>query len=255
MMASLDYLDLHQEVAIFVLVAALSCRPGERWRCRLIADYRSDDLAKELLAGGGVAIEPFLKESSMRFEKRDTFVDEGEPSAGCLLLAHPTLRDPNFRRTVVLLTMHDAVEGSLGVVMNRSLGKTLGEHDSGFSGSPLAGLPLFGGGPVAPDRLVLAAWKWRPGEGTFQLHFGIDEAGAEGLMRDDSGYKICGFLGHASWGGGQLKAEIEEDAWVLSRWLPGLEEKVGVEVWRSILCHESPIMRLLVDAPEDPSLN
>ncbi len=41
--------------------------------------------------------------------------------AGQLLLAHPVLRDPNFRRTVVLLSGHDAA-GAMGVVLNRPLG-------------------------------------------------------------------------------------------------------------------------------------
>ena len=51
--------------------------------------------------------------------------------AGQLLLAHPVLRDPNFRRTVVLLSGHDA-EGAMGVVLNRPLGKQLGDLQKGL---------------------------------------------------------------------------------------------------------------------------
>jgi len=46
--------------------------------------------------------------------------------AGQLLLAHPGLQDPNFRRTVILLSVHNA-EGAMGVVLNRPLDKQLGE--------------------------------------------------------------------------------------------------------------------------------
>ena len=40
--------------------------------------------------------------------------------SGKLLLAGPSLFDPNFRRTVVLIGHHDG-EGAVGVVLNRPL--------------------------------------------------------------------------------------------------------------------------------------
>ena len=75
--------------------------------------------------------------------------------AGSLLLAHPALRDPNFRRSVILMSTHSA-DGAMGVVLNRPLGKRLGELNGEFALSPLAGVPLFGGGPVEPGQLLLA---------------------------------------------------------------------------------------------------
>ena len=54
--------------------------------------------------------------------------------AGSLLLAHPAMKDPNFRRSVVLMSAHNA-EGAMGVVLNRPLGKRLGELSDGrFAG-------------------------------------------------------------------------------------------------------------------------
>ena len=41
-----------------------------------------------------------------------------ESLTGQLLLASPTLRDPNFIRTVVLVSVHSE-EGAMGVVLNR----------------------------------------------------------------------------------------------------------------------------------------
>src|ERR1041385_4734972 len=91
--------------------------------------------------------------------------------AGSLLLAHPAMRDPNFRHSVVLMSAHNA-EGAMGVVLNRPLGKRLGELSGDFALGPLAGVPLFKGGPVQTDQLVLVAWQVHP-EG-FRLHFGVD---------------------------------------------------------------------------------
>ena len=57
--------------------------------------------------------------------------------AGQLLLAHPAMRDPNFRRAVILLSAHSA-EGAMGVVLNRPLGKQLAELNTAFALGPLA---------------------------------------------------------------------------------------------------------------------
>ena len=49
-----------------------------------------------------------------------------ESLAGQLLLASPSLRDPNFERTVVLIGVHSA-EGAMGVVLNRPSELTVAE--------------------------------------------------------------------------------------------------------------------------------
>ena len=41
--------------------------------------------------------------------------------AGSLLVAHPNLLDPNFRRTVLFISAHDPAEGALGLIINRPL--------------------------------------------------------------------------------------------------------------------------------------
>lgn len=178
-----------------------------------------------------------------------------QPMAGSLLLAHPTMMDPNFRRSVVLLTAHSAEEGSLGVVVNRPLGKTLGEYDPGLGDSDLAGIPLYAGGPVASGQMILAAWKWAPDDATFKLYFGIDGHKARALMQEQSGYRLYGFLGHAGWTEGQLDAELDEGAWFVTPLTQEMDDLEGDAVWRAILSHESPEMRLLADEPDDPSVN
>jgi len=175
--------------------------------------------------------------------------------AGSLLVAHPSLMDPNFRRTVVLLTAHSAEEGALGVVLNRPLGRTLGEFDQGLSGSILSGLPLFVGGPVASEQLILVAWKWAPDDGTFKLYFGIDEGKARKLAEEDSGFQLRGFLGHAGWTGGQLEAEVDQGAWFAAPLSPEIQKAGEEDLWRGLLARQSPAMRLLADEPDDPSVN
>ena len=177
------------------------------------------------------------------------------PFAGSLLVSHPSLKDPHFKRTVVLLTAHSEEEGSLGIVVNRPMGKTLGEYDTELENSYLMDVPLFEGGPVAADKLILVAWKWAPKEGSFKLYFGIDEVKARELILEDSAFELRGFIGHSGWTEGQLDAEIEEGAWVTSTLLPEIEQIEGDALWRFILHRDSPEMGLLADEPDDLSLN
>lgn len=191
----------------------------------------------------------------MRYNRESQPSEANMPHPGTLLLAHPDLLDPNFRRTVVLLSVHSAEEGTIGVILNRPLEQTLGEFDPDLNDSMLADVPLYAGGPVATDQLILVAWKWSPEESAFKLYFGIDGERANQILEEDDGYNLRGFLGHAGWTGGQLVAELEQGSWVLSASLPALKDNEGVVDWHELLCEERPELRLLADVPEDPSLN
>ena len=156
---------------------------------------------------------------------------------------------------MVLLTAHSCGEGSLGVVVNRPLGKTLGEYDPNLSASDLADVPLYVGGPVAAGQMILAAWRWAPEDGTFKLYFGIDVDKASKLKQTQPGYQLYGFMGHAGWTDGQLEGELEQGAWLLSPLSQEIETLEGEAVWRAMLTHESPEMRVQADEPDDPSVN
>lgn len=174
--------------------------------------------------------------------------------AGQLLLAHPVLRDPNFRRTVVLLSGHDA-DGAMGVVLNRPLGKQLGELNSEFALGPLAGVPLYAGGPVDPQHLILVTWQWIPADQAFQLTFGVEIERAVQLI-GQPGLTMRAFLGYSGWSKGQLENELRHDTWITTPvegdWLIKHD---GVALWRSLIGHLEPDLKVLADAPDDPSVN
>jgi len=172
--------------------------------------------------------------------------------AGSLLLAHPAMKDPNFRRSVVLMSAHNA-EGAMGVVLNRPLGKKLGELSGDFALGPLAGVPLFTGGPVQTEQLVLAAWQTR--SDGFRLHFGIEPDKALQLLEED-GTHVRGFLGYSGWSAGQLENEMRLRTWVVADVPEDLLTHAQDEtLWREVLGREGAEWRLLAGEPDDPELN
>jgi putative transcriptional regulator len=181
--------------------------------------------------------------------------DEDLHLAGSLLVAHPSLLDSHFKRTVVLMTAHSAEEGSLGVIVNRPLNQTLGQYDSELADSEFAAVPLYEGGPVGSDQMILVAWKWSSADGSFKLYFGIDEDKARQILKDDPEFELRGFIGHSAWGDGQLEGEIEVDAWLVCPLSPDLELLEGLAMWRAMLSQQGPGMQLLAEEPDDLSMN
>jgi putative transcriptional regulator len=183
---------------------------------------------------------------------RESTRSNSESLAGSLLLAHPILRDPNFRRTAILMSTHGP-EGAMGVVLNRPLGKRLGELKGDFALGPLASIPIFTGGPVQTEQLILAAWQAR--EDAFQLHFGIDPEKAAQMLADES-TRLRAYLGYSGWSAGQLENELQCGTWIVANPPADLFERPMQEaLWRSLLADEGDEWRLMVDEPEDPGKN
>lgn len=174
--------------------------------------------------------------------------------AGSLLLAHPSLRDDNFRRSVILLSSHDE-NGAMGVVLNRPMGKRLAELTADFALSPLASVPLFKGGPVETEQLLLCGWRPHEDGTGFQLMFGIDPQKAIELQ-SENGVHLRAFLGYSGWSGGQLENELKHNTWVVS---PLVVDLLGGEqedaLWKTILGGISHEWKLLAEEPEDPTVN
>lgn len=172
--------------------------------------------------------------------------------AGSLLLAHPAMQDPNFRHSVVLMSAHNA-EGAMGVVLNRPLGKRLGELNGEFALGALASVPLFKGGPVQTEQLLLAAWEEQP-DG-FRLHFGIEPDRAIQLLGEE-GTEVRAFFGYSGWSAGQLESEMKHHTWIVAD-VPEdlLTQAQDDSLWRTVLGRAGPEWRLLAGEPENPEQN
>lgn len=77
--------------------------------------------------------------------------EQPTPSRGSVIVAKPTLADPHFKRSVVVLIDHDNEKGSMGLIVNKYTGFSL--HDVLPSVDNASNVPLYLGGPVKPDML------------------------------------------------------------------------------------------------------
>lgn len=174
--------------------------------------------------------------------------------AGSLLIAHPTLLDPNFRQAVILISAHSTELGGMGVMVNAPLNKTMHQFDPKYAASPLANVPMYLGGPTGQQGIMLVAWEWLEHNSVFKLHFGISQDQASSLLENDNGLQIKAFLGHTAWPKGQLEEELHRHAWFLSSVKNMLISQTETDLWKNILSKIKPELLFLID-PEDPSLN
>ncbi len=180
-----------------------------------------------------------------------------QPSlAGTILVANPGLEDDNFRRSVVLLSLHSADQGAMGLVLNRPLGKKLGELRPPAECGELSEIPVFVGGPVEPDKLLLFAWRWDESKSTVNLFFAISVEKARHLIEHSPGIEIRGFLGYSGWSAGQLEGELVQDAWYIA----GLDGSVVREedperLYPMLLTQAKPELGFFFGGPEDASGN
>jgi putative transcriptional regulator len=172
--------------------------------------------------------------------------------AGSLLVAHPTMLDPNFRRTVLFVSAHDPDDGAIGVIINRPLDKNVADLVTEVPPQNVADVPVFFGGPVGNNQLMLAAFEWQKGSGLKLNHHALnafpESAGDSPLVR--------AFLGYAGWSAGQLEAEMKQKAWIVQRPSRATLKFDGVtRLWFDIMNKLGPWYRMLAAAPDDPSLN
>jgi putative transcriptional regulator len=175
---------------------------------------------------------------------------------GQLLIAGPSLWDPNFRRAVVLVGHHDE-EGAVGVVLNRSLEVPVREVVPALGGLVGEDASLFAGGPVEPEGVVVVADFVDPtiaeviAFGTVGFLPPEPDAGLEDVIR-----RARVFAGYAGWGAGQLEAELEEHSWVVEPALAGdVFHPEPDRIWDDVLRRKGRSFDLMRLMPVDPSMN
>jgi putative transcriptional regulator len=175
---------------------------------------------------------------------------------GHLLVASPALLDPNFRRTVILVTEHND-EGAAGLVLNRpspvevvSAVPQLEPVVDGYE-------PVWVGGPVQTDAVLVLGEFLDPDDAAVPL---FDSLGFPSLEEPEEIVPATTrrrvFAGYAGWGAGQLEAEVANEDWILE---PAHADDAFTaepdELWRDVLRRKGGVYELVARMPEEPSLN
>jgi len=138
-----------------------------------------------------------------------------------LLIAMPTLEDPNFSRTVTYICEHSD-QGAMGIVLNRPTELSLADvlrHMDIEGGLGNAGEQIvFLGGPVEEERGFVLHSHTAPWASTLAVNDVISVTTSrdilEAMARGDGPAHTLVALGYAGWGAGQLERELQDNAWL-----------------------------------------
>lgn len=178
---------------------------------------------------------------------------------GQLLLDSGQLGGSFFQRTVVLICQHNP-EGAFGLVLNRPLGKAVGELIIANLPDGLKTSPLFLGGPVQPAALsYLHTDQFLPEDGVLPnlaVGHSIDDLVEIG-EKFSPAVKVRMFAGYAGWSPGQLEGEMKRKSWLT---FPASMDLVfdtpPDQLWKKVLTTKGGWKnKLLSQMPEDLSWN
>jgi len=191
---------------------------------------------------------------------------------GYFLISEVDLMDPNFHRTVVLITEHNK-DGAFGLVVNRRSQLTLGDVIPEFETSVAQTIPVYIGGPLQPEFV-------------FTLHGGLpvelrSEHAVEllpnlvfepvfdvlgdylrhkytpgGLPERDGSESVHLYAGYAGWAEGQLERELSQGAWVVRPASAAHIFNPNPEAgWEAALSEMGGLFKIVAQTGYKPSLN
>ena len=138
---------------------------------------------------------------------------------GVLLVASPSLEDPNFRQAVVLVVEHGP-GGTVGLILNRPTKLLLSHALPDITVLKGTSYRLFAGGPVEPTRfLLLFRLKEPPADARLVfdgVYLGRKPDALERIITQAKPTETFrAFAGFAAWAPRQLEAEMLLGAWAI----------------------------------------
>lgn len=156
--------------------------------------------------------------------------------ANQLLIAMPSLVDPDFSKSVIYVCEHH-IQGTVGLIINRPMQYPLGLVFDQLHIEPTRTesnrLPLLFGGPLQPERgfvihRPLGGWR-----SSLILREGVTITTSNDIIRaiaNDTGPKdVLVALGYVGWGEDQLDKEVIENTWLVCPYKPELLYEVPFE--------------------------
>ena len=142
--------------------------------------------------------------------------------ANHLLIAMPSLNDPNFSQAVMLICEHSLEKGALGIVLNKplpmKLGEVLAQMKLDVSNERITEQPVLRGGPVKRDHgfvLHRPGGQWDSShQVSEQIQVTTSRDVLAAMSRGEGPQDAFIALGYAGWEPGQLEREMLDNAWL-----------------------------------------
>ncbi len=181
-----------------------------------------------------------------------------EPSKGKILISEPFLNDPNFKRSIILLSEHND-EGTVGFILNKPTQLKVTQLLDDF---PEFDSMVNFGGPVQVDTLQFVHRLGDIIEGSTEIAEGLYWGGSFDNLKElirlnrVSPEDIRFFLGYSGWTGGQLDDEIKINSWIVtSATVENVFSDEPDKLWADILKGMGKKFAILASFPENPSVN
>ncbi len=137
------------------------------------------------------------------------------------LIAMPSLKDPNFEKTVTYICAHNE-DGAMGIVINKPLDIELGDifeqMDIESSNAIAKQKTVFQGGPVHIDRGFILHKNDSNWDSSIIVSDNISVTTSkdilEAIASGEGPEETLIALGYAGWGSGQLEDEMLHNAWL-----------------------------------------
>ena len=153
-----------------------------------------------------------------------------------LLVAMPSMRDPNFSHTVTLICEHSA-QGAMGVIINQPISMSVEEligriKTNDDDVAPNKNL-IYAGGPVHINQGFILHDSDRNWESTLIIDNDLKLTVSEDILTDIAKGRgpenMIVALGYAGWGAGQLEQELAENTWLTVPYEAGIVFHTPVE--------------------------
>lgn len=180
-------------------------------------------------------------------------------AVGHLLISEPFMMDPNFKRSVIILTEYSEA-GAVGFVLNHQSEYLLGDilPDTSYSE-----MPVYIGGPVGENTLHFIHKRPDVIPNGIEIWDGVFWGGDFEVVKDlVSQYQLTEkeikfFAGYSGWTINQLDAELRDNVWIVS-------DKISPDIifthdentlWRDAVIDLGNRYAHIANFPENPALN
>ena len=180
-------------------------------------------------------------------------------ATGHLLVSEPFMMDPNFKRSVIILTEYSG-DGVIGLVLNHQSEYLLGDVLPDISYSEM---PVYIGGPVGENTLQFIHRCPEKIDGGLEISNGVYWGGDfETVKKLISNYQLTEdeikfFTGYSGWTIEQLDDELKEDTWMVSNKFDSdtIFSHSEQNLWREVVISLGQRYAHIANFPENPALN